>query len=152
MLGRSDEASALYQKAFGLSDRMTEREKFRTFGSYYLSVAGNYEKAIENYNTLIKLYPADRAAHSNLALAYFYTLNFPKALEEGRAAMQIYRGSPKFRSNYALYAMGAGDFALASSTAEALLKDNPTYFRAVLPDRDRGARRGKAGGRERGVR
>ena len=32
-----------------LVDRMTDREKFRTLGSYYMFIARNYEKAIENY-------------------------------------------------------------------------------------------------------
>jgi len=132
-LGQKDEAERLYQKAFGLLDRMTEREKYRTYGAYYLSVAENYPKAVENYEKLVTLYPFDRAGHSNLALAYFYTLDFPKALEHGRRAIEIYRGSPKFRSNYALYAMYAGDFATASSVAEGLVADTPSYYRGYLP-------------------
>ncbi|HSL22933.1 MAG TPA: protein kinase [Vicinamibacterales bacterium] len=132
-LGRKQEAADLYKRSFGLLDRMTEREKYRTLGGYALSVAGNYNQAVDNYGTLVRLYPADRAGHSNLALAYFQTLNFPKALEHGRRALEIYRGSPKFRSNLALYAMYAGDFATAAREARSLLQDEPDYYRAYLP-------------------
>jgi tetratricopeptide (TPR) repeat protein len=132
-LGRHDEAEKLYQKAFSMLDRMTKREEYRTLGAYYLSVARNYNKAIENYSALVKLYPADRGGHSNLALSYFYTLNFPKALEHGRRATEIYGTSPKFRSNYALYAMYAGDFATATKEANALVAAYPDYYRGYLP-------------------
>ena len=132
-LGRRDEAEQLYQQAFKLLDRMTRREEYRTLGAYYLSVAQNYSKAVENYSELVRLYPADRAGHSNLALSYFYTLNFPKALEHGRRATEIYGTSPKFRSNYALFAMYAGDFTTAGQQATELIKDYPAYYRGYLP-------------------
>ena len=48
-----------YQNALQHLDRMTEREKFRTLGGYYLLVTHNYEKAIENYVALVDQYPAD---------------------------------------------------------------------------------------------
>jgi TolB-like protein len=89
-LGRKDEADQLYQKALALVDRMTEREKYRTLGAYDLNVAGNYEKAIENFEALVQKYPSDGAGHNNLAIAYFGTLNFTKALEGGRRVLAIY--------------------------------------------------------------
>ena len=68
-----ENAKTAYEKAVKLVDRMTEREKYRTLGTYYMSVARNYEKAIENYETLVKLFPADDGGHWNLGLAYLYT-------------------------------------------------------------------------------
>jgi tetratricopeptide (TPR) repeat protein len=132
-LGRTNEAEDLYKKSFELLDRMTEREKYRTLGAYYLSVAGNYEQAVDNYSKLVTLYPADRGGHTNLALSYFYTMNFAKAMEEGRRALDIYPASPKFRSNYALYAMYAADFETAAREATALTRQDPSYYRAYLP-------------------
>jgi tetratricopeptide (TPR) repeat protein len=132
-LGRRDEAEALYKQAFALMDRMTEREKYRTYGTYYLTIAGNYEQAIDNYSTLLKLYPADRAARTNLAYAYFSTLNFARALEENRRAMDIYQGSYKLWSNHALYAMYASDFKTAETEAARVLEQSPTAYRAHLP-------------------
>lgn len=131
-LGRTREAEELYQKAFSLVDRMTEREKFRTFGVYYLNIARNYEKAIENFGSLAAKYPADGAAHNNLALAHFYQLQFAEARAEGKRVIDIYPRSPLYRYNYALYAMYAGDFATATSEARTALETNPNLQKAYL--------------------
>jgi tetratricopeptide (TPR) repeat protein len=132
-LGRRDESAEAYKKALSLLDRMTEREKYRTLGTYYLTTARNYEKAVENYTTLVQLYPADRAGHSNLALAYFYVLDFKKALDEGRRAVDIYPRNETFRNNVALYAMYAGDFETAAREASRVVEQNPRFAKAYLP-------------------
>jgi serine/threonine protein kinase/tetratricopeptide (TPR) repeat protein len=132
-LGRREEAEGLYKQAFALMDRMTEREKYRTYGVYYLTIARNYQQAIDTFNTLLELYPADRAARTNLAVSYFNTLDFARALEENRRAMDIYQGSYKLWSNHALYAMYAGDFETADKEASRVLDESPTYYRAYLP-------------------
>jgi tetratricopeptide (TPR) repeat protein len=131
-LGRRDESADAYKKAMALTDRMTDREKYRTFGVYYLQVARNYPKALENYTALVQAYPNDRAGHSNLALAHFYLRNFPKALEEGRLAVEQYPNLQTFRNNYALYAMYAGDFGAAAKEARRTLQENPTFAKAYL--------------------
>ena len=131
-LGRTREAEELYQKAFSLVDRMTEREKFRTFGIYYLNIARNYENAIENFGSLVAKYPADGAAHNNLALAHFYLLQFAEARAEGKRVIDIYPRSPLYRYNYALYAMYAGDFSTAASEARTALETNPNLQKAYL--------------------
>jgi tetratricopeptide (TPR) repeat protein len=131
-LGRKVEAEENYQKAFALLDRMSEREKYRTLGAYYLNIAENYDKAIENYSTLVQKYPADGAAHNGLAIAYFNILNFGKAREEGRRLLDIYPASPLYRYNYALYAMYAGDFGTAATEAARAIKLNPAVYKAYL--------------------
>ena len=131
-LGRTREAEELYQKAFSLVDRMSEREKFRTFGVYYLNVARNYENAIENFGSLAAKYPADGAAHNNLALANFYLLRFDEARAEGKRVIDIYPRSGLYRYNYALYAMYAGDFATAASEARTALETNPHLQKAYI--------------------
>ena len=131
-LGRTREAEELYQKAFSLVDRMSEREKFRTFGIYYLNIARNYENAIENFRSLVAKYPADGAAHNNLALAHFYLLQFSEARAEGKRVIDIYPRSPLYRYNYALYAMYAGDFVTAASEARTALETNPNLPKAYL--------------------
>ena len=132
-LGRDAEAGELWKKALSLMDRMTDRERYRTLGLYYLVVARNYDQAIDNYLKLLDRYPADRSAHNNLAIAYFNKLNFPKTLEEGRKALDIYKGSVKFRNNYVLYAMYAGDFGTAESGARQLLKEDAKFGDAYFP-------------------
>src|SRR5262249_27641620 len=70
-LGRQAESEALFKQALSLMDRMTDREKHRTLGSYYLTVTKNYDKAVEEYTALVRAYPVDGAGHANLAYAYF---------------------------------------------------------------------------------
>jgi tetratricopeptide (TPR) repeat protein len=132
-LGRRAEAEQLWTKAMSLMDRMSEREKYRTLGGYYIGVARNYDKAIEAYQELVEKYPADVAGHNNLALAYFFTLDFPKALEYGKRAIDVYPHSLKIRNNYALYAMYAGDFKTAAENAQRVLQEDPKYDVAYLP-------------------
>jgi tetratricopeptide (TPR) repeat protein len=84
-LRQEEAAEASYQKALQHLDRMSERERYRTLGGYYLLVSRNYEKAIENYETLVELFPADGGGHSNLAFAYLYLRDFDRAVAAGRA-------------------------------------------------------------------
>jgi tetratricopeptide (TPR) repeat protein len=124
---------AAYEQALKLVDRMSEREKYRTLGTYYMSVARNYEKAIENYETLVKLFPADDGGHANLGLAYLYTGNVPRAIEEARKALEIYPSSGAQRYNYAMYSMYAGDFDTAEAEGARVVKETPSFELAFLP-------------------
>ncbi len=47
-LGRVEDSQAAWKKALSLTDRMTERERYRTLGNYYAQVAHNYQQAIKN--------------------------------------------------------------------------------------------------------
>jgi tetratricopeptide (TPR) repeat protein len=125
-LKREAEAEAAYQQALKHLDRMTEREKYRTLGGYYF-IAGNYEKAIENYETLVRLFPADTAGHANLALAYLLVHDLARAVEEGRKAIEIYPRNPGQRTNYAMYSMYAGDFDTAIAECHRALEQSPSY-------------------------
>jgi tetratricopeptide (TPR) repeat protein/tRNA A-37 threonylcarbamoyl transferase component Bud32 len=132
-LGNRKAAEEHWDKALTLTDRMTEREKLRTTGGYYLGIARNYDKAIETYEDLVARYPADSAGYNNLALTHFNLLNFDKALEYGRKAIEIYPKTYKYRANYALYAMYAGDFPTAATTAQALIEEEPKVEIPYLP-------------------
>ena len=130
-----DEAKskAAYEEALKLVDRMSDREKYRTLGTYYMSVARNYEKAIENYETLVKLYPADDGGHANLGLAYVYTGNVQRALEEARQVLEIYPSQWAQRYNFAMYSMYAGDFETAIAEGSRVMKEAPTFELAFVP-------------------
>lgn len=132
-LGHQKRSSELWDKALSLLGNMTERERYRTLGVYYSIVSRNRDKAIENYELLVSHYPADTVGRNNLAVTYLFDLRFSEALEQGRKALDIYPENPTLRSNYALYAMYAGDFDLARSEAESLLKQDPEFFKAYLP-------------------
>ena len=131
-LGHHEEAEKYYQLALAQIDRMTPREKFRTRGGYYLTLASrNPEKAIEEFSQLAKQYPADTVGIANLALAYFYKRDMPKALEEGRRAVENNPKNLVQRNNLALYAMYAGDFDAAAKEVQTLLQLNPGFAKGI---------------------
>jgi tetratricopeptide (TPR) repeat protein len=132
-LGKTDEASDLWERALMYMDTMTERERLRTLGLYYTAVTRNYPKAIESYQALVEKYPADDSAHNNLAVLYFFTLDFPAAQTAGRRVLDIYPNIAIYRGNSALYSMYAGDFESAVAEAQSLLEAEPGYFKAWLP-------------------
>ncbi len=132
-LGHSAEAEEVWGKALSLMETMTERERYRTLGTYYMVISGNYQKAIENFRTLVEKFPADGAGHNNLAVAYFSTLDFESAKEEGRRVLEIYPNNLFYKQNAALYAMYAGDFEAAEKQAREVIETDETRYYARLP-------------------
>jgi tetratricopeptide (TPR) repeat protein/predicted Ser/Thr protein kinase len=124
--GRRQDAEKYYQQAMSLVDRMSDREKYRTRGGYYLTVR-EPQKAIEEYTALVKQYPADASGYGNLALAYFYMRDMQKALQEGRHAVEVSPKNLLQRDNVALYAVYAGDFATGAKEAQTVLEQNPSF-------------------------
>ncbi len=131
-LKQDADAKTQYELALKYLDRMTAREKYRTLGVYYLGTVRDYQQAIDNFELLVKEYPADNMGHANLALSYVFARNLPRAMEEGKKATEIYPRNLLQRTNYATYAMYAGDFATARAEASAVLKENPKYEYAGL--------------------
>lgn len=129
-LGRRKEAEKNYQLALAHIDRMTDRERYRTRGGYYLLIR-DQQKAIEEYTSLIQQYPLDAVAYANLALAYFYSRNMAKAQEIGRHSADLNPTSVAQRGNLALFALYAGDFENAAKEAQAALKLNSKYEPAM---------------------
>ncbi len=126
-------AQAAFDKALKLLDRMGDRERYRTLGSYYLGVALNYEKAVETYEALIKLYPADEVAHANLSLSYLYTGDVPRAIEQVREVLKLNPRSTSDRYNLAIQSVYAGDFESALEEGARAIKDSPDYEQPYLP-------------------
>jgi eukaryotic-like serine/threonine-protein kinase len=128
--GHRAEAEKYYQAAMAHIDRMSDREKYRTRGGYYL-MTRQPEKAIQEFSALVEQYPADAAGPTNLALSYFYGRDMQKAMEQGKRAVDL---SPKAllqRNNLALYAIYAGDYAAGAKAAQDVLKENPKYPEAM---------------------
>jgi tetratricopeptide (TPR) repeat protein len=125
--------NAAYEAALKHLGRMTEREKYRTLGTYYLLTARNYEKAIENYQTLLRLYPADTAGHGNLGMAYMLMGHADLAANEAREALKIYPRNLKQRYNLALYQMYAGDFDRAIRDGSNIIEETPSYAIGYYP-------------------
>lgn len=130
-LGRRQEGQEYYKQALAKIDKMSDREKYRTRGAYYLH-AREPEKALEEFKRLVELYPADSAGAANLAFAYFLLRDMPKALEYGQRALDINPNNVPQRNNLGLYAMYAGDFATAIKEQRNVLELNSSFERAYV--------------------
>jgi tetratricopeptide (TPR) repeat protein/predicted Ser/Thr protein kinase len=128
--GKRQDAEKYYGLAMTHIDRMTDREKYRTRGSYYVFMR-NQAKAIEELAALVSQYPSDSIGFGNLALAYFYQRSMTKALEEQRHALELSPHSVLQRSNFAMYALYSGDFDAAAKESQAMLAENPNFDQAL---------------------
>ena len=112
-------------------DRMTERERYRIRGFYYMSV-GDFPKCTEEYSSLLKLYPSDNIAHINLATCYGELRNFSKAAEEYRRSVELYPNAALPRMDLSILLSYTGDFPAAEQQAQAALQLNPSYETSYL--------------------
>ncbi len=126
-------ARIAWDKALKLLDRMNEREKRRTLGTYYLGVALNYVKAVETYEELVRLFPADEVAHAMLSLSYLYTGDVTRAIEQVREVLKLNPRSASDRYNLAIQSVYAGDFPGALVEGSRVIKEQPTYEQPYLP-------------------
>jgi tetratricopeptide (TPR) repeat protein/tRNA A-37 threonylcarbamoyl transferase component Bud32 len=130
-MNRREEAAEYYELAMSHIDHMTEREKGRTRGTYYL-MTRNYEKASEVYEQLVDRYPYDEAARVNLVLGYFYGRQMERALVAAQEAVDAFPHSAMAQANLALVAMYASDFETAVSLAKSVIEAHPKYETAYV--------------------
>ncbi|HEX6503470.1 MAG TPA: protein kinase [Terriglobales bacterium] len=130
---KTADADRYYKKTLGLLDHMSEREQYRTLGTYYAAFLHNYPQAVETYQKLVFLYPGDTAGYNNLSIAYVFMLDFPKAIAAVKHAIDSNPHNLQWRLNYALYSMYAGDFNTAAGESERIIQENPSYQFAYLP-------------------
>ncbi len=69
------------QKAFNLTDRLTDRERYLVQGSYYESSEKTYYKGIEAFRKLLELHPDDLIANNNLGYIYALLEQWDNAIE-----------------------------------------------------------------------
>ena len=68
------------KKAFELSDRVSDKERYWIKGDYYRRIEKKYDKAIEAYNIVLELDPA-HATRNNIGIIYYYLEEWDKAIE-----------------------------------------------------------------------
>ncbi len=129
--GQRQAAEKNYKEALARIDRMSERERYRTRGGYYLLIR-NPDNAIEEFNALVKQFPADTAGIANLAFAYFVKRDMSNALLWGRRAIEAYPKNVPQRNNFGLIAMYAGDFETGAREQKTVLQMNPQFVLAYV--------------------
>ena len=91
--GQMVQAQAAFGKAYALSDRMPDRERYLTGGSYHAQ-NGNSDSAAYNLELLLELEPEHSAAINNLGDLYETMGRYDEALEMYRRSMGIDPGNP----------------------------------------------------------
>ena len=130
-LGKPTDALNYMKLAMEHVDNMTDRERYRDRGLYYLT-AGDWQNCVQEYTQLVTHYPADRVGQNNLATCYTQLRNAPKALEAAQHAVEIVRKGVGPRLNLAFISAFAGDFAASEKEARTALSINPSAAQGFL--------------------
>jgi tetratricopeptide (TPR) repeat protein len=93
-VGRAAEYS---RKAYDLREKVSERERFRIEGNYYIKATGELEKAAQTYELWQQTYPRDDFPYAVLGNNCQHLGNWEKALEERREALRL---EPNVGVNY----------------------------------------------------
>jgi tetratricopeptide (TPR) repeat protein len=130
-LGRTGDAVKYMKMAMEHVDRMTERERFRNRGLYYLT-EGDWQKCAQEFSQLVTHYPADRVGENDLATCYTQLRNAPKALEAAQHAVEIVPKGVAPRLNLGFISVFAGDFSAGEKAARTALDISPAAAQAYL--------------------
>jgi eukaryotic-like serine/threonine-protein kinase len=148
-LGQADLSSEFSTKAYGLRDRVSDRERFYIDAHYYEFTTGDTEKEIQTYELWKQTYPQDPLPHYNLGYEYYALGQYEKAIEETRTALQLNPSDVDNYSNLGSYYCSLNQFdearkilnqALDKKIDDAILHAN-LYMVAFLqgdrPEMDR---------------
>jgi tetratricopeptide (TPR) repeat protein/predicted Ser/Thr protein kinase len=130
-LGRPGDAVKYMNLALKYVDNMTERERYRDRGLYYLTT-GDWQNCVQIYTQLVSDYPADRVGQNNLASCYVQLRDAPKALAAAQQAVNIVPKGVGPRVNLAFISAFAGDFAASEKEARTALGINPSAAQGYL--------------------
>lgn len=126
-LGNTQDVGKYAKLAIEHIDRMTDRERYRIRGLYYMYVARDFPQCVEENTALVKLYPSDNVGHINLGFCYNELRNYAKAAEEFHRAVDIYPKAPLPRMDFSIMSSYAGNFQVAEQQAEAVIQVNPSF-------------------------
>jgi eukaryotic-like serine/threonine-protein kinase len=109
-----------FTRAYDLSDRLTERERYLTRGSYYSSVLGDQDRAISAYRTVLDRYPQETTALNNLAVILGGRGEQEAAMELYRQALAVDSSTVIRYTNLLHHELGLGEWEAAERTLQAL--------------------------------
>ncbi len=81
-LGYSTEGQKRLEKAFELSNRVSERERFYILADFFRDSEKALGKAIDSYTKLLELYPDDHIGNNNLGALYLSIEDWNKAVKQ----------------------------------------------------------------------
>jgi eukaryotic-like serine/threonine-protein kinase len=127
-LGERSRGAELIGRAYELSERVSEREKFYIDSYYFDLVTGDLDKARKVYEQWAQVYPREDKPLGNLGLLYGYLGQYENGLVKTRDALFLHPGSSLRYGNLVQNYLRLDRLSDAKSTArEAQLKklDSP---------------------------
>jgi len=130
-LNRDAESTEYLKKAFELSGRLPDRERFMIQGDFYRLSDKTYDKAIEAYEKLIKLYPDTWLAYEYLAWQYAWFEKWDRAIELMEVVTEN-NPNPQAFVYLALYKCYKGKYADARKVLQNYIDDVPDNVMILL--------------------
>jgi tetratricopeptide (TPR) repeat protein len=124
-MDKQKDAEQYIKEAVRHVDGMTERERYRTRGLFYM-ITGDHQQCAKEFGDLITRYSADASARNNLALCLTGLRELPRAVDEMRQVVKILPKRALYRNNLALYTAYSSDFATAEQEVRAMTE--PSLF------------------------
>ena len=124
-LDKLQDTEKYVQEAMRHLDAMTERERYRTRGLFYLATS-DYQQCVKEYGDLVARYAGDASAGNNLALCSSRLRKNAEAAEQMRQVVKILPNRALYRENLSLYLAYAGDFQGAEQEARKI--EQPGVF------------------------
>jgi len=124
-LGDLSESMKSLQKALELSDRVSARERYQIQGDFYARSEQTYDKAIESYEKLLKLYPDDYIANTNLGALYYSIEEWDKTIERAEFLKQAGDKGVFAYTNAAEAYMAKGLYERAGEVLEECIAEFP---------------------------
>ena len=122
-LDKLQDAEKYGNEAMRYLDSMTERERYRTRGLFYLATS-DYTACVKEYGDLVNKYAGDASARNNIALCSSRLRKNAEAAEQMREVVRILPNRAFYRANLSLYTAYAGDFPGAEREARAITEPN----------------------------
>ena len=88
-LGEGQADTEYMKKAFALSDRVSQRERFYILQRYYGIITAEQDKVIETLQVWAQTYASDWYPHNSLAVEYRTRGEFDKTIREAKEALRL---------------------------------------------------------------
>jgi tetratricopeptide (TPR) repeat protein len=123
------------RRAFELSGRLPDVERYLAIGTYHMHVTSDYQAAATAYRALLDTHPEDAAALNNLSLIYLEMQDYEAANEVLERAMALDSSSYQRFINLSIAQHSLGRYEESERTLEAmhtLFPANPNYYQAAV--------------------
>src|SRR6202521_4356253 len=133
-LNQAGVANEYITKAFGLRNRVSEREKLHITTLYYDVGTGELEKATDSYKQWIQTYPRDDAGHGNLGNEYAIKGRYEQAVTETQESLRLEPNNVIGYGNLGAYYLALNRVDEAQATIDQALsrKLDDVALRAVI--------------------